>query len=70
MIQRLCVMKLKLYNSETNFIKKATCRKQNFYIYCYLMKYRAKQKHLLPFNFTINELKQKHLLLFRDTKTN
>ena len=87
MIQRLCVMKLKLYNSETNFIKKETCRKQNFYIlitffsitiallitvsiYCYLMKYRAKQKHLLPFNFTINELKQKHLLLFRDTKTN
>ena len=26
-------------------------------IYCYLIKYRAKQKHLLPFNFTNNKLK-------------
>ena len=27
-------------------------------IYCYLIKYRAKQKHLLPFNFTNNKLKE------------
>ena len=27
-------------------------------IYCYLIKYRAKQKHLLPFHFTNNELKK------------
>ena len=27
-------------------------------IYCYLIKYRAKQKHLLPFHYTNNELKQ------------
>ena len=27
-------------------------------IYCYLIKYRAKQKHLLPFNFTKNKLKE------------
>ena len=27
-------------------------------IYCYLIKYRAKQKHLLPFNDTNNELKE------------
>ena len=27
-------------------------------IYCYLIKYRAKQKHLLPFYDTNNELKQ------------
>ena len=27
-------------------------------IYCYLTKYRAKQKHLLPFNFTNNKLKE------------
>ena len=27
-------------------------------IYCYLIKYRAKQKHLLPFHDTNNELKQ------------
>ena len=27
-------------------------------IYCYLIKYRAKQKHLLPFHETNNELKQ------------
>ena len=24
-------------------------------IYCYLIKYQAKQKHLLPFQFTINK---------------
>ena len=27
-------------------------------IYCYLIKHRAKQKHLLPFHVTNNELKQ------------
>ena len=27
-------------------------------IYCYLLKYQAKQKHLLPFHGTNNELKQ------------
>ena len=27
-------------------------------IYCYLRKYRAKQKHLLPFNFTNNKSKE------------
>ena len=27
-------------------------------IYCYLMKYKAKQKHLLPFYVTNNELKK------------
>ena len=27
-------------------------------IYCYLMKYPAKQKHLFPFHDTNNELKQ------------
>ena len=26
-------------------------------IYCYLIKYKAKRKHLLPFYFTNNELK-------------
>ena len=26
-------------------------------IYCYLIKFQAKQKHLLPFHDTINELK-------------
>ena len=26
-------------------------------IYCYLIKYQAKQKHLLPFHFTNNKLK-------------
>ena len=36
-------------------------------IYCYLIKYRAKQKHLLPFHGTNNELKQKHLLSFHNT---
>ena len=36
-------------------------------IYCYLIKYRAKQQHLLPFHHTNNELKQKHLLPFHDT---
>ena len=33
-------------------------------IYCNLMKYQAKQKHLSPFHNTNNELKQKHLLPF------
>ena len=37
-------------------------------IYCYLIKYQAKQKHLLLFHNTNNELKQKHLLTFHDTK--
>ena len=27
-------------------------------IYCYLIKYQAKQKHLLPFHFQSNELKE------------
>ena len=27
-------------------------------IYCYLIKYRAKQKYSLPFPFTNNELKE------------
>ena len=27
-------------------------------IYCYLIKYQAEQKHLLPFHVTINELKE------------
>ena len=27
-------------------------------IYCYLTKYRAKEKHLVPFHDTNNELKQ------------
>ena len=27
-------------------------------IFCYLIKYRAKQKHLIPFHFTNNELKK------------
>ena len=27
-------------------------------IYCYLRKYKAKQKHLLPFCFTYNELNE------------
>ena len=27
-------------------------------IYCYLIKYKAKRKHLLPFYFTNNELKE------------
>ena len=67
----------------TNFNKhKATCKTQNFYIllalitttlliafsiHCYLIKYRGKQKHLLPFHVTNNELQQKHLLPFHVT---
>ena len=27
-------------------------------IYCYLIKYQAKQKHLLPFHHTNNELRE------------
>ena len=27
-------------------------------IYCYLIKYQSKQKHLLPFHFTNNKLKE------------
>ena len=27
-------------------------------IYCYLINYQAKQKHILPFHFTNNELKE------------
>ena len=27
-------------------------------IYCYLIKYQVKQKHLLPFQFTNNKLKE------------
>ena len=27
-------------------------------IYCYLIKYQAKRKHLLPFHFTNNKLKE------------
>ena len=57
----------------TNFNEmKATCKTQNFYIllittivlliavniYCYSIKYQAKQKHLLPSRNTNNELKE------------
>ena len=57
----------------TNFNEmEATCKTQNFYIllittialliavsiYCYSIKYQAKQKHLLPFHNTNNELKE------------
>ena len=35
-------------------------------IYCYLIKCQTKQKHLLPFHDTNNELKQKHSLPFHD----
>ena len=54
--------------------RKATCKTQNFYvvlafllititliavsIYCYLIKYQAKQKCLLPFHSTNNKLKE------------
>ena len=50
---------------------KANHKTQNFYILlslfincystidsCYLIKYRGKQKHLLPLNFTNNKLKE------------
>ena len=52
--------------------KKATCKTQNFYIahlsitialliavsiYCYLIKYQAMEKDLLPFHFTNNKFK-------------
>ena len=36
-------------------------------IYCYLIKYRANQKHLLLFHGTNNELKQNYLLPFHET---
>ena len=58
----------------TNFNEKnAICKTKNFYIlldfllitiafsisiYCYLIRYKAKQKHLLPFYVTNNELKE------------
>ena len=31
-------------------------------IYCYLIKYQAKQKNLLPFHDTNNELKENYVL--------
>ena len=33
-------------------------------IYCYLIKYKAKQKHLLPFYVTNNELKISVLIIY------
>ena len=54
-------------------MKKAVCKKQNFYvlfvlitillltdvgIYCYLIKYKSKQKDLLPFHNSNNSLKE------------
>ena len=60
--------------------KKATRKTKNFYIllecllptiviiiYCYLVKYRTKQNHLLPFHDINNELKQRHLFPSHDT---
>ena len=37
-------------------------------IYCYLIKYKAKQKHLLPFYITNNELKKSFVLIIIDYK--
>ena len=71
----MCDEVIESYNKEKKFNeKKATCKKQNFYIllafsliaislliaisiYCYLIKYRVKQKCLLPFHFANNKLK-------------
>ena len=54
-------------------MKKAVCKKQNFYvlfvlitivlltdvgIYCYLIKYKSKQKHLLLFHYSNNNSKE------------
>ena len=67
-----CDEVIESYEEKTNFNKKkATCKTQNFYIlltfllitielliavsiYCYSIK----QKHLLPFHFTNNKLKE------------
>ena len=65
-----CDEVIESYDEETNFNeKKATCKTQSFYIllitiglliavsiYCYLIKCRPKQKQLLPFHDTYNEL--------------
>ena len=74
MIQRLSkTQKLSRTAKKKNYGKKAACKTQNFYIllafffiiiliavgiYCHLIKYRAKQKNVLPFYDTNNELKQ------------
>ena len=54
-------------------MKKAVCQKQNFYVlfvlitivlltdvgtYCYLIKYKSKQKHFSPFHYSNNNLKE------------
>ena len=49
------------YEEETNFNKKKQPVKRKisiFNLHFYLIKYRAKQKHLLPFHFMNNELKE------------
>ena len=67
-------MKLESCNDEINFNEKiATCNMENFQIsflwitialtiavsiYCYLIKYRAKQKNSKPFNFKNSKLKE------------
>ena len=60
----------KSYDEKTKTIPKNIIRETKSYynllsflliaisIYCYLIKYKAKQKHLLPFYITNNELKE------------
>ena len=68
MIQQLRVMKLKSAMEATwktqnfyiflPFLLNTTALLVAISIYCCLVKYRAKQKHLLPFHVTNNKLKK------------
>ena len=68
----------KTKTTTANFIEKNTlCETSNFYIslafltitiliaapvYCQLIKYKTKQKHLIPFHVTNNELKKLYII--------
>ena len=65
----ICNEIIESFEEETNFNEKKQPVKHKTSIFClhlliavsiyyYLIKYQAKQKHLLPFNFKNSELKQ------------
>ena len=52
------IITCKIQNFEISFLLITIALLIAVSIYCYLIKYGAKQKHLLPFHVTNNELKE------------
>ena len=65
--EKKATCKTKIFQISLAFLLITTALLIAVSIYCYLIKYQAKLKYLLPFHDTNNELKQKHSSPFHDT---